>query len=122
MSRHACCAPTATVPLPDLTDVTPTTRLPLSLVEQARGFANYHESAIFGSKEVGGIDTFACVGTVFSTLTYQPVVVSLSPSPSRPPLPPRPHRVVALVVTSPSVTLIIALPSPSPLVPITLTL
>ena len=58
------------MPLPDLTDVTPTTRLPLSLVEQARGFAYYHESAIFGSKEVGGIDTFARVGTVFSTLTY----------------------------------------------------
>ena len=81
MSRHACCAPTATAPLPDLTGATPTTRLPLSLVAQARGFANHHENAIFGSKEVGGIDTFPRVGTVFSTLTNQPVPV-VSPSPS----------------------------------------
>ena len=80
-------------------------------MEQARGFANYHENAIFGSKEVGGIDTFARVGTAFSTLTYQPVAVtvtvtsfSASPSPSSP---------ITLVVTSPSsVTLVIALPTP----------
>ena len=80
-SRHACCAPTATAPLPDLTGATPTTRLPLSLMEQARGFANYHENTIFGSQEVGGIDTFARVGTAFSTLTYQPVAI-VSPLPS----------------------------------------
>ena len=102
MSRHACCAPTATAPLPDLTGATPTTHLPLSLVEQARGFANYHENAIFGSKEVGGIDTFARVGSVFSTLTYQPVaVVSPSPSPSRPRRHRGPRRPVTVTVTSP---------------------
>jgi lysosomal acid phosphatase len=34
-------------------------RLPPSLVEQARGLANYHESAIFGSKDPGGIGNLA---------------------------------------------------------------
>ncbi|KAG1739909.1 histidine phosphatase superfamily [Suillus paluster] len=34
-------------------------RLPPTLVEQARGFANYHENAVFSDKEVGGIGNLA---------------------------------------------------------------
>lgn len=34
-------------------------RLPPTLLEQARGFANYHENAIFGSKDPGGIGNLA---------------------------------------------------------------
>lgn len=30
-------------------------RLPPTLIEQARGFADFHENAIFGSKDIGGI-------------------------------------------------------------------
>ncbi|KAH7883447.1 histidine phosphatase superfamily [Phlebopus sp. FC_14] len=34
-------------------------RLPPTLIEQARGFANYHENAIFSDKDVGGIGNLA---------------------------------------------------------------
>ncbi|KAH0829032.1 histidine phosphatase superfamily [Lanmaoa asiatica] len=34
-------------------------RLPPTLVEQAHGFANYHENAVFSSKDIGGIGNLA---------------------------------------------------------------
>ncbi|KAI6145364.1 histidine phosphatase superfamily [Pisolithus tinctorius] len=34
-------------------------RLPPTLIDQARNFANYHESAVFSSKELGGIGNLA---------------------------------------------------------------
>ncbi|KAI6100614.1 histidine phosphatase superfamily [Pisolithus sp. B1] len=34
-------------------------RLPPTLIEQARGFADFHENAIFGSKDIGGIGNLA---------------------------------------------------------------
>ncbi|KAG0699474.1 histidine phosphatase superfamily [Suillus ampliporus] len=46
-------------------------RLPPTLVEQARGFADYHENAIFSDKDVGGIGNLAgrtILHTVLSSL------------------------------------------------------
>ncbi|KAG1734529.1 histidine phosphatase superfamily [Suillus lakei] len=46
-------------------------RLPPTLVEQARGFADYHENAIFSDKDVGGIGNLAgrtILHTVLGTL------------------------------------------------------
>lgn len=34
-------------------------RLPPTLIEQARGYANYHENAVFSDKDVGGIGNSA---------------------------------------------------------------
>jgi len=38
-------------------------RLPPTLIEQARGFANYHENALFSSKEIGGIGNRESIST-----------------------------------------------------------
>jgi len=34
-------------------------RLPPTLIEQARGYANFHENALFSDKEIGGIGNSA---------------------------------------------------------------
>ncbi|KAG1898934.1 histidine phosphatase superfamily [Suillus fuscotomentosus] len=47
-------------------------RLPPTLVEQARGYADFHENAIFSDKDVGGIGNLAgrtILHTVLSSLT-----------------------------------------------------
>ncbi|KAG2746726.1 phosphoglycerate mutase-like protein [Suillus brevipes Sb2] len=47
-------------------------RLPPTLVEQARGFADFHENAIFSDKDVGGIGNLAgrtILHTVLNSLT-----------------------------------------------------
>ena len=82
-SQHACCAPTATAPLLDLMGATPTTHLPLSLVEQARSFANYHTRMPFLALKRLVVLTRSLVSVQHfqSTLTYQPVPVT-SPLPS----------------------------------------
>lgn len=47
-------------------------RLPPTLLEQARGFANYHENAVFSDKDIAGIGNLAgrtILHTILSSLT-----------------------------------------------------